>query len=803
MNPTTRYICIHGHFYQPPRENPWLEAIEIQDSAHPWHDWNQRIAEECYTPNSQARILDRENRITDIINNYQHISFNFGPTLLSWLAEHAPETYDRIIQADLMSRKMRSGHGNALAQPYNHMIMPLASTRDRITQTVWGIEDFRRRFGRDPEGMWLPETAVDLETLDIMAQHGIRFTILAPRQASRFRASPSEDWVDVDGDSVDPTRPYLCRLPNGRSIALFFYDGPISRAIAFEGLLGSGEAFKNRLLQGFSDQRPWSQLVHVATDGESYGHHHRFGEMALAYALDCLRRDPGVRLTNYAEFLDNFPPTADAEIVENSSWSCAHGVKRWAEDCGCRVEDKPGWNQAWRGPLRGSLDIVRDRVDALFEEKGPALFKDPWAARDAYIELILNDHATLPNFLAEHCARDLDPGERLAALNLLEMQRNRMLMYTSCGWFFDDISGIESLQVLKYAQRVLQLASPLDADLTPYFLAELSRAVSNKRPRLNGAELFEQRVMPLVTDLAKVAAHVTISSVFRDFPIEGRLYCYDIKLADSVREDFGERQLLIRHMSVSNTITTETRDLVAAMLYFGGVDFRCSVKHFDDSDAYDALKADLVECCARQSSTDLIRKMDAHFPGEYFALHDLFVEQRSDIISMVTRNMYDEQATLFENFYRKNREFAVLISEEGVPLPDTFLAAARFTLNRSFPTELDRLTRGFFPDELESILEEARFWKIDLDIRSAEKLISRRILELVRRLEHAPKDEDIPEEIFRFLDLCHELEIPTRLGAAQIDFFRILRSLHAQDPAKLPPRFPELAERLSVRIPPA
>ncbi len=298
-----RYICIHGHFYQPPRENPWLEAIELQDSAAPYHDWNERITAECYAPNSVSRIVDAENCIVKLVNNYAKISFNFGPTLLSWLEAKSSDVYAAILQADKESQKRFSGHGSAMAQIYNHVIMPLANSRDRATQIAWGIGDFEKRFKRAPEGMWLPETAVDLETLELLADHGIRFTVLAPHQAARMRPIGDPAWHDLNGISIDTTRAYLQRLPSGQSIALFFYHGPIARAVAFEGLLSHGDRFIERLTGAFSAESQRPQLVHIATDGESYGHHHRFGDMALAYVLDRIESGQLARLTNYGEVL--------------------------------------------------------------------------------------------------------------------------------------------------------------------------------------------------------------------------------------------------------------------------------------------------------------------------------------------------------------------------------------------------------------------------------------------------------------------------------------------------------------------
>ena len=458
-----RYICIHGHFYQPPRENPWLEDIEVQDSAYPYHDWNERINAECYAPNTVSRILDGENRIVKLPNNYAKISFNFGPTLLAWMQLKAPKTYEAILAADRMSQKNFSGHGSALAQAYNHMIMPLANRRDKYTQVLWGIRDFEARFGRSPEGMWLPETAVDLETLDIMAALGIQFTILAPHQAKRIRLVDQETWVDVSRGSIDPTMAYEINLPSGRRIAAFFYDGPISRAVAFEGLLKRGEDLALRLTSAFSAESPFPQLVHIATDGETYGHHQPNGDMALTYALQYIESQKLARLTNYGEYLEKHTPIFEVEILENTSWSCAHGVARWTADCGCNSGGHPGWNQAWRAPLREALDWLRDTLAPLFEEKAGDLLKDPWAARDDYIRVILDrTPENMDNFLRRHAAVELSDQEKVTVLKLLGVQRCALLMYTSCGWFFDELSGIETVQVIHYASRAISLMEELD-----------------------------------------------------------------------------------------------------------------------------------------------------------------------------------------------------------------------------------------------------------------------------------------------------------------------------------------------------
>ncbi len=523
-----RFVCIHGHFYQPPRDNPWLDAIEPEASARPYHDWNERITAECYAPNAASRILDGDGWIAAVVNNYARISFNFGPTLLAWMQAAAPAVYAAVLAADRASRERFAGHGSALAQAYNHMILPLANRRDKQTQIVWGLGDFEQRFGRPAAGLWLPETAVDLASLDLMAANGVRFTVLEPHQARRVRALPppaggqtaasagsagsegdGRAWRDVSGGRIDTTLPYRVRLPSGRSIAVFFYDGPIARGVAFERLLASGEGFAGRLLAAFDHcgaagaaagaAGAASRLVHIASDGETYGHHHRHGEMALAYALQKIEESGYARLTNYAEFLAGQPPLDEVEIVENSSWSCVHGIDRWREDCGCRIGGGAGWNQAWRAPLRQALDELRDELAPLYEQAAGELFADPWQARDDYIALVLDrSPEAMDAFFESHAAGVTPDGDRRArGLALLEMQRHAMLMFTSCGWFFDDLAGIEPVQVMRYAGRAAQLADQLCGSRCEGELRRrLAWARSNDPAAGNGRDLYDARVRP-------------------------------------------------------------------------------------------------------------------------------------------------------------------------------------------------------------------------------------------------------------------------------------------------------------------
>ncbi|MEM7675167.1 MAG: DUF3536 domain-containing protein, partial [Myxococcota bacterium] len=413
--------------------------MQREPGAEPFHDWNERIFEECYRANAYARVLDERGRVEAIVNNYQFMSFNFGPTLLSWMERHHPITYGRILQADRQSAERRGGHGNAIAQTYNHSILPLCNERDRKTQIQWGLTDFRHRFGRTSEGIWLPETAASHETLEALIEQRVKFSILSPYQASKVRAFGDEEWQDVAGGRIDPTMPYAYfhRDGSGRSIDLFFYDGPKSQAIAFEGLLSSSNRFIDHLT---SHQDGAGDIVSVATDGESYGHHFGAGERGLAHAMMYEAPARGIQITNYAESLEQRPSTHEVLITEGpdglgSAWSCAHGVGRWFRDCGCHTGGRDGWNQAWRGPLRQALDLLRDELEAIFDESGRDYFDDPWAARDDYIEVLLDGLSARDPFFARHATRHLSDADRTTALELLEAQHHAMLMYTSCGWF--------------------------------------------------------------------------------------------------------------------------------------------------------------------------------------------------------------------------------------------------------------------------------------------------------------------------------------------------------------------------------
>ena len=782
-----RYVCIHGHFYQPPRENPWLEAIEIQDSALPYHDWNERVTAECYAPNSAARLLDGEQKIIDIVSNYAKVSFNFGPTLLSWMETFSPEAYGAVLDADRGSRERFSGHGNAIAQAYNHVIMPLANSRDKKTQVLWGIRDFERRFQRAPEGMWLPETAVDLETLNILADAGMQFTILAPHQAARFREIGKEKWQDASGGRIDPTRPYLCRLSGERQIVLFFYDGPISRAVAFERLLTRGEDFADRLVGGFSGERQWPQLLHIATDGESYGHHHRFGDMALAYALYRIEAEGLAKLTNYGEYLAKHPPDHEAEIIENSSWSCVHGIERWRSNCGCSSGGHPGWNQEWRAPLRRALDRLRDDLAVRFEERGREYLKDPWLARDEYIDVVLDrSDGSADAFFMRHAAQELSGEDRSRALRLLELQRHALLMYTSCGWFFDELSGIETVQVIQYAARAIQLWEGLSGEnLEPGFLDALKEAKSNVPLQGDGARVYEKFVRPVKVDLKKTAVHYAVSSLFEDYGDRTGIYCYDVLREDYQRTDAGRTKLAVGRASVISGITKESERVSFAVLHLGNHALNGGVREFQGDEAYAAMKAEIAAAFASGDFADVVRLMDKYFGVNNYSIRDLFLDEQRKVLHLLIVNTLEGFEASYRHMYDDSRALMGFLRETGMPLPKAFLAAAEFILNadmqKVFAEEAVNLER------LKTVVEEMKRWDVVADPLNTEFTVRQRLERMTDRLAGNPGDTALLRELAEAVTLLRSVPVDVVYWQVQNAYYRMAKTA-----------YPEFASRASA-----
>lgn len=805
---SARFVCVHGHFYQPPRENPWLEEIEIQDSAYPYHDWNERITAECYAPNAESRILDERDWIVDITNNYSRISFNFGPTLLSWLESKSPEVYRAILEADRDSRARFSGHGAAIAQAYNHVILPLASSRDKRTQVLWGIRDFEARFGRLPEGMWLPETAVDVESLEILAEQGIRYTILSPTQAARWRL-PGGAWTESVGGDVDTSIPYLARLPSGRSISIFFYERSIAQQVAFERLLANGEQFARRLLGGGAGGAGSHGLVNIATDGETYGHHHRHGDMALAYALRMIESGGSARLTVYGEHLDRFPPVVEVEVRESTSWSCAHGVERWRSDCGCSSGEGRGWRQAWRGPLRQALDDLRDAVARPFEDAAGRLLRDPWAARDEYVRVVLDrSPGNVTGFLAAHAIGPLGPAERTAALKLLELQRNAMLMYTSCGWFFDEISRIETVQVLAYAGRVIQLAEELfGGAFEEPFLKALSRAPSNLAEYRDGRGVYEKFVRPAKVDLPKVGAHYAISSLFEGYGPRARVYCYDVEREDARVLSADRLKLAVGKARITSEITGESARLTFGVLHFGDHNITGGVREFRGEKEDEELLEAVTASFSRADVPGLIRQLDLGFGKNIYSLKLLFRDEQRKILGLILDTTVEGAEEVLLQIHDRHLPLMRFLTDLGTPLPAVFRTTAEFSVNSTLRRALGSDRLDF--DRIGALLREAEAEKLRLDAATLEFAFRKRIERLARQLRAEPERDDLLQMLEGAVDLARILPFPVDLWEAQKVYFALRRSIPAAVAAGHPAdeaavvrvgRLRALGEKLSIRV---
>jgi len=762
----SRYVCIHGHFYQPPRENPWLEAVEVQDSAFPYHDWNEKITAECYAANSVSRILDGEGWIVGLLNNYSRISFNFGPTLLTWMARSAPEVYEAIREADRESQKHFAGHGAAIAQAYNHMILPLANRRDRLAQVKWGIRDFEHHFGRMPEGMWLPETAVDLESLEILAGEGIGFTILSPLQAKRIR-HPDGDWQDVSSGTIDPSTAYVCRLPSGRSIALFFYDGQVAHDVAFDNLLARGETFAERLLNRFPDDRSQPRLVHVATDGETYGHHHHRGDMALAYALNIVESREDVRLTVYGEYLKLHPPSVEVDIIERSSWSCPHGVDRWFRDCGCNSGGWPGWNQQWREPLRNALDWLRDSLAAIFEREGASLFKDPWQAREDYVHLILDRSVDgMKHFLSRHAGHRLGADDRMRALKLLEMQRHAMLMYTSCGWFFDELSGIETLQIIQYAGRAIQLADEITGEgLEAAFLERLKPARSNIAQHGDGQRIYERFVRPAFLDLARVCAHYAISSLFERYQEDSTVFSFAVRREDFQTFQSGMVRLASGRALVTSEITQESLRLVFAVLYFGEHTLRCGVQGFQGEKPYKGMVREMSETFHRADFPETLSLLDRHFGSSIYSLTSLFRDELRRIVNLILEEPLRDAEAVYRQMYKPYGPIMRFMKEAGIPAPQALSSAATLVVNAA----LSRLLRQEDPDipRIRGFLEQAEAEEISLDKAGLEYDLRKNLERMAEKVGREPQEQEHLSRLGRGLELLSIAPFPVNLWKVQ------------------------------------
>jgi alpha-amylase/alpha-mannosidase (GH57 family) len=739
-------LIIHGHFYQPPRENPWTGQVDPEPSAAPFHDWNERVYQECYRPNAFGRIVDRFQRVSRIGNNYAEMSFNVGPTLLAWLARKHPVTLNRMRDADRASARKRGGHGNAIAQAYNHTILPLSSPRDRKTQIRWGIEDFRFHFGRAPEAMWIPETACNDATLGALIDAGMKFAILAPGQAARIRPIGAEDWIDVEGVRVDPRFPYRYshRDGSGRSMVLFFYDGALARAIAFEGALASSQGLVDRFTHAGGGP---GRLIHAATDGESYGHHYRFGDRCLSYALTTEAPERGFRMTNYGEFLSENPPTMEVEISpgpdgEGTSWSCAHGVRRWRADCGCQSGAKERWDQAWRAPLRSALNLLRDRAAEQFEAAARDFLADPWEVRDAYIAKVVDPTLSGRAFLTPFQRRKLGDAEVTRSLKLLEMQRNAMLMFTSCGWFFADISGIEAVQVMKYAARVLDGLGSLGLEVPEKpFLEVLAEAQSNVRSQGTGADVFRKQSDHCRVSQERLAAHLSFERLVDHQPDTGEEAGHRYQFALARREQEGRMKLATSIVRLESLATGESTSFAAGAVHLGGVDFYSVVRPGVAPEEFAPAVEKVWAKFYSGSLPSFLRSLSEEFGPDEFGLSDVLPDGRSRVFEIVFGDIVKSLKEQYSRLYDDNRRVIEMLRKGGFELPEALKTAAEFALARRFEEEVIRQNGSRDPNAYDgaiAIEAEAEKYGFHLDRTAVKKFFEEKILEDVNAVVARP-----------------------------------------------------------------
>jgi len=827
-------LVIHGHFYQPPRENAWTESIQRQESAGPpYHDWNERINVECYRTNAFARILDQTNCIVNIANNYEHMSFNFGPTLLSWLENHSPVTYRRILEADQSSRARCSGHGNAIAQAYNHAILPLCNARDKITQVRWGIADFRYRFNREPEAMWLPETAVNDETLRVLIDHGMKFVILSPHQAKRVRrfsiseidpianeqnppqlsgdsastgqlaasnqqpatskAFQAGEWSGVEHGEIDTRQAYRWfdkdaegRPLVERHIDIFFYDGGIARGVGFEHLLRDSRNFAQRLDNYFADNGgAGAELVSIATDGETYGHHERYGEMGLAFMMHVEAPQRKIRVTNYAEFLAENLPTWEVEIKEGpnregSAWSCAHGLGRWYRNCGCRGDGPPEWNQEWRGPLRQALDNLRDELAALTLEKGEPLLNDIWEARNDYIEVILRrTPESFAEFLAKHQKRALSDYERLLVIHLMEMQRQAQLMYTSCAWFFTEISGIETVQVIQYAARAVHLAEYVGGvSPEPKFLADLKKARSNHADYKTGEGVYKKLVKPSVVSFLRLVNTHAIRTLFAGAPAQERLYHYSLHRTDLAEKKLEDTTLMIGRAEIASGITTEKRAYAFALVNSGaGEGVKSFVRRDDGSWNYAETREALIAAFHHNMENEILDELVKRWGEETFDMRDMLAEERQQVINILLGGRLSEVGEVYAHLYEQHRGMMQALRGLGAALPVEWSVPARYTLSRQLRDEIEKLRDVTEPEAYKHCLEIARAAQrlgLQLENQQATLLFQEMIEQRLQQLFNDGSGKTC-KEISTLVDIADRLKLMLDETSIQNHIFVILQ----------------------------
>ena len=781
-----RYLIIHGHFYQPPRENPWTERIDRQESAAPYHDWNARIAAECYLPNARSRRLDGYGRILTLVNNYEHISFNFGPTLLGWIEKHHPELHHQIIEADAHSAGRQGGHGNAIAQVYNHIIMPLAGRRDQETQIRWGVHDFQQRFGREPAGIWLAETAINEPTLELLIDFGFRFIILSPFQADRIKPIDGGEWVDVSTGNILTGMPYRCfgarkKRSRKRFIDIFFYDAQLSTDVSFNHLCRSGDTFADAVVSAY--ERTGGDLVTIATDGEIYGHHEPFADMALAYLIEKAARERGVEMTNFPAYLDSHEPTFEVQIKrghagEGTAWSCPHGVGRWKKNCGCSTGAPEDWSQEWRSPLRKGLDDLRDELSSQFEKEGGGILDDPWKARDEYIEIIENrSSAAAAGFVRDRAAKELKDGDVARGVSLLEAQRNALLMYTSCGWFFGDISGIETTQLMKYAARAAELAGGNDSEkLESILLTELEKASSNVETHGSGADLYRQEKKYSSVDGGFLAGQFVLKKHLECPEASPEAFGYEFEILEEDSIELDDESIRTGLFGMISPFSLQRWLFAYALILGPPAKVVCMVREAADPEEYDRLRMRLDSLPDEADRKKIIRKFTELFGGHVFAMRDLFPEDREKILGKLAGRQIDSLEERLEQLYLEDRDMLRLFSETSITAPPVIRVPAETVLSRRLARELASWERKLDPAGLEgakAVLTEADFYGVSIDKSEISRMFTELFVEVLGG-QRDGIDEDVVSTLVDFVNFSDDAGVGLEDHGIQNVIFDIL-----------------------------
>lgn len=742
-----KYCIIHGHFYQPPRENPWINRIQRQPSAAPYHDWNERIYDECYRPNAYSRLLDPQGMIQDIHNNYTNLSFNFGPTLLMWLEKNHPVVTRRILDADAESYNRLDRHGNAIAQVYNHLIMPLASRRDQLTQIRWGKSFFRSRFGRDSEGMWLAETAINRETVNCLIEEGIRFVILSPAQAEAFRTLESDDdFVPLPEQGIDTRYPYRV-FPYTKEgnrgdgfLDVFFFDEGLSRAASFEDLLTHADSFAQRLGSVFSENAQEDETVILATDGETFGHHKPFSDMCLAFFFTHTAYRFGIEPVNFGYVLAHNPSRYEVTLKnasgEGSSWSCTHGTGRWIRDCGCRTGGKETWNQKWRTPLRKALEHLQQHIDTAFEKTLEEYTQNPWALRDAYTPYE-NEYSTdaITQLLVSHgCSVSLDQTSITTIVRLLEAQKYMLYAFTSCGWFFSDISGIETIQNLLYACRAMQLGltEDLSTEAVQDFFSLLDTAHSNSGV-MTGKTHFEKEAVPFLKHL-----HILCFTA--------AAYKTAFTLAENQFDYYGYTVILKPLKHTIDTTAGNEYFLATITNTRSGESGACSILLIHENDTGPeafVLPGDVT--VDRGFSWQKTDNWEKHPRSTHLTLSNIFSESKTAFSDLFTEQLDRTTIMQYTTWVEKHHSILKALIALHLKLPDYLYGPLSYVINSQWNVAVTGLNGGDLSDEqflqLRSIHEKSQQYGIPIDFSTSAPILQRMLLQEMKSFSETLSSE--------------------------------------------------------------